>query len=78
MLVGFSPRKPALTLYLTGGLEPHAALLAKLGQFKAGGGCLYIKKLADVHLPTLKRRIAQSVKAARKKDRPARPRSAAR
>ena len=78
LLVGFSPRKPALTLYITGGLEPHAALLAKLGQYKAGGGCLYIKKLADVHLPTLKKLIEQSVKAARKKDQPARPRSATR
>ena len=70
-LTGFSPRKPALTLYITGGLEPHAALLKKLGKHKTGGGCLYIKKMEDVDLPTLKKIIEQSVKEARKRDRTA-------
>jgi hypothetical protein len=69
LLTGFSPRKPALTLYLVGGLEQHEAFLAKLGKHKSGGGCLYIKKLADVHLPTLKKLIELSVKEARKRDR---------
>lgn len=69
-LTGFSPRKPALTLYLSlGGLEASDALLEKLGKHTTGKGCLYIKKLEDVHLPTLKKLIDQSVKAARKKDR---------
>jgi hypothetical protein len=67
-LVGFSPRKAALTLYLSGGLETYAALLEKLGPHTTGKGCLYIKTLADVHAPTLKKVIAQSVKAARQKD----------
>src|SRR5690349_729413 len=50
MLVGFSPRQPALTLYVGAGSEEQQALLANLGKFKAGKGCLYIKKLEDVHL----------------------------
>ena len=43
--------------------------MQKLGQYKTGKGCVYIKKLDDVHLPTLKKLIAQGVKEARKKDR---------
>jgi hypothetical protein len=69
MLTGFSPRKPALTLYLVGGFEPYPALMEKLGKYKTGKGCLYIKKLDDVNLPTLKKLIEQSVKAARQRDR---------
>jgi hypothetical protein len=53
-LVGFSPRKQALTLYILSGFEQQAPLLAKLGKFKTGVGCLYIKSLEDVDLPTLR------------------------
>ena len=69
MLIGFSPRKPALVLYGLGGFDQREALMQKLGQYKTGKGCVYIKKLDDVHLPTLKKLIAQGVKEARKKDR---------
>jgi len=62
--VGFSPRKNALTLYLMGGLEPHAALLRKLGTHKTGKGCLYIKRLADVDVAVLEKLIRESVRAA--------------
>src|SRR5262245_22417130 len=54
---GFSPRKNALTLYLMSGFEQHAALLKKLGKFKNGKGCLYVKRLEDVDLRTLKELI---------------------
>jgi hypothetical protein len=70
MLIGFSPRKPALTLYVGAGSDEQQALWANLGKFKTGKGCLYIKKLEDVHLPTLKKIIAQSVKQAKQKDQP--------
>ncbi len=63
MRVGLSPRKQALTLYLTGGFEKHAALLAKLGTHTcSGGGCLYIKRVSDVHVPTLTKLVEASVK----------------
>ena len=61
-LTGFSPRKQNLTLYIMGGLEQYDALLAKLGKHTTGKACLYIKRLDDVHLPTLKKLIQQSVK----------------
>jgi hypothetical protein len=64
-LAGFSPRKQALTLYLMGGFPEHQALMQRLGKCKSGKGCLYIKKLADVDLPTLKELIAESVQRAR-------------
>lgn len=61
LLTGFSPRKDALTLYLMGGLQQHGALLKKLGKHKTGKGCLYIKKLDDVDISTLKQLIKQSI-----------------
>ena len=62
MLTGFSPRKDSLTLYLMSGFQQHSELLAKLGKHKTSMGCLYIKSLEDVHLPTLKKLVRQSVK----------------
>ena len=59
---GFSPRKQALTLYLIGGYPKDPATAIKLGTFKTGGSCLYIKTLADVHVPTLRSLLAQSLK----------------
>src|ERR1700682_1340487 len=47
-LVGFSPRKQDLTLYLMSGLDRYKDLLTKLGKHKTGRACLYIKKLEDV------------------------------
>jgi hypothetical protein len=60
-LCGFSPRKQDLTLYLMSGLERYSELLKKLGKHKTGRACLYIKKLDDVDLPTLKTLIKESV-----------------
>ena len=62
---GFSPRKAALTLYLMGGYPKDAASLKKLGKAKTGGGCLYIKSLDDVSMPSLSAMIADSVKRVR-------------
>jgi hypothetical protein len=59
---GFSPRKNALTLYLMGGYPKDAATVKKLGKFSTGASCLYLKRLDDVHLPTLKTLIAQSLR----------------
>lgn len=47
-LVGFSPRKQNLTLYIMSGIKDNQDALRKLGKYKASGGCLYIKKLIDV------------------------------
>lgn len=65
--VGFSPRKQDLTLYLHCILEEQSALLEKLGKHKIGKSCLYIKKLDDVHIPTLKKLIKRAIKSPRVK-----------
>ena len=67
MLVGFSPRKQNLTLYLTGISNSHTDLLEKLGKHKTGGGCLYIKTLQDVDSEVLKELIQRSVEATTKR-----------
>lgn len=59
-LVGFSPRKQNLTLYLTYGFEQHADLLARLGKHSVGKACLYVKRLSDLDLAALRELIARS------------------
>ncbi len=60
-VAGFSPRKQSLTLYIMAGFSRYDELLSKLGKFKTGKSCLYINKIADVDMPTLKELIKQSV-----------------
>lgn len=60
--IGFSPRKANLSLYLTVGIQQHAAALEKLGRHKTGVGCLYINKLSDVDIRVLKGMIEASLK----------------
>ena len=52
-LIGFSPRKAALSLYVYAGLPEQDEMLSRLGKFKRGKGCLYVKKLSDVDLDVL-------------------------
>jgi len=59
---GFSPRKQNLSIYIMSGCERHKDLLEKLGKHRIGMCCLYIKRLADIHVPTLKKLIRESVK----------------
>ena len=61
-LTGFSPRKQNLTLYLMGGFQENEELLASLGKYSTGKGCLYIKKLEDVNSKVLKELVNRSVK----------------
>ena len=68
-LVGFSPRKDNLTLYMTAWLKDHDALVEKLGKVKRGGGCLYVNRLDDVHLPTLTRLVQASVAGLRQREK---------
>jgi len=60
--IGFSPRKANLSLYLTGAVKQHAAALKKLGKHKAGVGCIYINKLADIDMKVLQGMIEASLK----------------
>jgi hypothetical protein len=65
-LTGFSPRKQNLTLYIMAGFEHYDDLLAKLGKHSTGKSCLYVKRLSDLHMPTLKKLVRESVKHMRK------------
>lgn len=66
MLVGFSPRKQNLTLYIMAGFDRYDELMNKLGKFSTGKSCLYIKKLADVDKKVLKELISESVQFMKK------------
>jgi hypothetical protein len=61
MVTGFSPRKQALTVYIMAGFGRFAPLLKKLGKYKTGKSCLYIKRLSDVDEEILERLINESV-----------------
>jgi hypothetical protein len=62
---GFSPRKQNLSIYIMSGCERYKDLLEKLGKHRIGMCCLYIKRLADIHVPTLKKLIRESVRHVR-------------
>jgi hypothetical protein len=60
-LVGFSPRKTAISLYAYASADEKEELLSKLGKYRAAKGCIYIKKVADIDIEILKKMIARSV-----------------
>ena len=66
-IIGFSPRKQNLTLYVLDGSAGENELLQKLGKHTTGKSCLYIKRLSDVDMSTLKRVVTQSYKRNAKK-----------
>jgi hypothetical protein len=66
-LTGFSPRKQNITLYIMPGSAQHDNLLEKLGKYKAGKGCVYIKKLEDINVSALESLVGQSVTFLRSK-----------
>ncbi|NIR63493.1 MAG: DUF1801 domain-containing protein, partial [Aliifodinibius sp.] len=60
-LTGFSPRKQNLTLYIMAGFDRYDELLEKLGKYKTGKSCLYVKKIEDINLEVLEELIKNSV-----------------
>jgi hypothetical protein len=60
-LIGFAPRKGELTLYGLRAGENAEQLLEKLGKFKSGKGCLYIKRIEDIDLSVLRQLIRQAL-----------------
>jgi hypothetical protein len=62
LMTGFSPRKQALTVYVIPGFEHFETLMNKLGKYKTGKSCLYIKWLSDVDEKILEQLINRSVK----------------
>ena len=62
IVTGYAPRKQALTVYIMAGFSRYGALMKKLGKYKTGKSCLYIKRLADVDEAILEKLINESVK----------------
>jgi len=60
-LIGFSPRKSAISLYVFTGLEEHKHHLEGLGKFKMGKACIYIKKLSDINQNVLKKLMRETI-----------------
>lgn len=60
-LVGFSPRKAAISLYVYAGYPGQEDLLKELGKFKMGKACIYVKKLSDINQETLKKIMKTSI-----------------
>lgn len=61
-LIGFSPRKQSMTLYIMPGFDDYEDYLGELGKHKIGKSCLYVNKLADVDEDVLRRLIRRSYK----------------
>ncbi|MDM8002056.1 MAG: DUF1801 domain-containing protein [Bacteroidota bacterium] len=60
-LVGFSPRKAAISLYVYTGAPEHEHLLEGLGKFKKGAACIYVKKLSDINPEVLKKLMKTTI-----------------
>lgn len=59
-LVGFSPRKQNMTLYIMPGFDHYEDMLVQLGKHKIGKACLYINKLADVDQDVLRELVRRA------------------
>jgi hypothetical protein len=66
-ICGFSPRKQQFSLYLSCNLEDYKDLLAILGKYKTGKGCLYIKKMEDINPKVLETLIKKTYQDATKR-----------
>ena len=60
-LIGFSPRKAAISLYVYTALPEHEHLLEGLGKFKMGKACIYVKKLSDIDQDVLKKLMKATI-----------------
>lgn len=55
MVIGFSPRKPEFSLYVSAPGDDNQNLIENLGKFKMGKACIYVKKLSDINLDVLEK-----------------------
>ncbi len=60
-LTGFSPRKQNLTLYIMPGFDRYEALMERLGRYRTGKSCLYLKRLEDVDVGVLRELVDRPV-----------------
>jgi hypothetical protein len=60
-LVGFSPRKQNLALYVLTGFEGEDDLMQKIGKHTTGKVCLYVKRLSDIDMGVLRELVEKCV-----------------
>jgi len=60
-LVGFSPRKAAISLYIGIPADQREQLLQRFGKHKSSKGCIYINKLDDIDIDVFKEMIVIGV-----------------
>ncbi len=66
-LIGFSNRKQNITIYIMTGFSRYEELLKKIGKFKIGKSCFYIKRLSDIDVEVLKEMIISSIEVIKNK-----------
>ena len=61
-VAAFSPRSTAIVFYFCEEFENRKELFQKLGKYKTGKVCVYVKRLADIDVSVLKKMITNSIK----------------
>jgi len=61
MISAVAPRKTAQTIYIMAGFDRFSELMGRLGKYKTGSSCLYLKKLSDADVEVLEELITASV-----------------
>lgn len=67
-LVGFSPRKQNISIYIMAGFDRYDDLLSKLGKHKTSKACLYVKRLSEVDTDVLRELVKESVDVMRSRN----------
>lgn len=60
-LIGFSPRKTEFSFYIYSPIPEQETFLKSLGRFKKGKACIYVRKLTDIDLDTLKKMVDSTI-----------------
>lgn len=60
-LIGFSPRKSAISLYVYADTVINRNLLNSLGKYKMGKACIYVKKLVDIDAEVLRQMSKETI-----------------
>lgn len=66
-LIGFSPRKAAISLYVYSGCAGQDDMLKELGKFKMGAACIYVNKLSDINIEVLTKLMVSSIEHLQRK-----------
>ena len=64
-IAAFSPRKSAISLYISSEFPEREDLLKQFGKYRSAVACIYIKKLDDINVSILKELISASVRQAK-------------